>query len=66
MKIAETLPAALGGDSTHDYTRDQRLLLLHDKKLVDATVLHWVGGTQLDEGSRHMRRNKRARLSWAT
>ena len=36
------------------YNRDDRLLLLHDKHLVDASVLHWVGGTQPDEGSRHM------------
>ena len=36
------------------YKRDQRLMLLHDKKLVDASVLNWVGGTQYEEGSRHM------------
>ena len=36
------------------YARDTRLLLLHERKLVDASVLHWVGGTQFDEGSRHM------------
>ena len=36
------------------YPRDTALLLLHEKKLVDASVLHWVGGTNYDEGSRHM------------
>ena len=27
------------------YPRDTKLLLLHNNKLVDATVLHWLGGT---------------------
>ena len=36
------------------YPRDTRLLLLHERKLVDASVLHWVGGTTQDEGSRHL------------
>ena len=36
------------------YPRDTKLLLLHQRQVVDASVLHWVGGTVEDEGSRHM------------
>jgi len=47
------LPCAYAG-----YTRDTRLLLLHeqDKKqmLVDATVLRWFGALDASEGPRHM------------
>ena len=28
--------------------------MLHNNRLVDAVVLQWLGGTDLEEGSKHM------------
>ena len=52
--IMDIQPANVIPTTFPHYARDTKLLLLHDKKLVDASVLHWVGGTQFEEGSRHM------------
>ena len=52
--ILDLQPANLVFTTFPHYPRDTNLLLLHEKKVVDASVLHWVGGTQYEEGSRLM------------
>ena len=52
--IIDIQPANVVYTTFPHYARDTKLLLLHEKKLVDASVLYWVGAFEYDEGSRHM------------
>ena len=52
--IIDIQPANVVYTTFPHYARDTKLLLLHEKKLVDASVLNWVGAFEYDEGSRHM------------
>ena len=52
--IVDVMPATLVRTTLPAYKRDTKLLLLHNNKLVDATVLAWLGSDHLEEGSRHM------------
>ena len=52
--IVDLQPSTVVRTTMPGYARDQRILLLHNQKLVDAVVLKWLGSTNLEEGSRHM------------
>ena len=52
--ILDLQPSTIVRTTVTGYPRNTKLLLLHDGKLVDAMVLHWMGSTDYKEGSRHM------------
>lgn len=52
--ILDLQPSAIVRTTSVGFPRDTRLLLLHGGKLVDATVLHWLGSTDHKDCSRHM------------
>ena len=52
--LVELMPSTMVRCTVAGYPRDTRLLLLHQNKLVDATVLQWLGQTDAQEGARHM------------
>ena len=52
--IVDLQPITMVPTTFPGYARNTRVLLLHANKLVDATVLAWLGGFDYPEGSRHM------------
>ena len=52
--IVDLAPTTVVRTALAGYPRDTKLLILHNNKLVDASVLYWMGATDLCEGSRHM------------
>ena len=52
--MVDLQPSTIVRTTSVGYARDTRILVLHNNKLVDASVLHWLGGTDYQGGSRHM------------
>ena len=52
--IVDLQPATVVRTTSVGYTRDAKILILHNGKLVDGQVLSWLGGCDYMEGSRHM------------
>jgi len=52
--IIDLQPSTIVRTTFPGYARDTKLLMLHQNKLVEATVLTWLGGVDYQEGSRHM------------
>ena len=52
--VVDPQPSTIVRTTTPGFTRGQELLMLHNNKLVDATVLQWLGANDFQEGSRHM------------
>ena len=52
--IIDLAPSSVVRTTSVGYPRDTKVLLMHNNKFVDASVLYWLGGTDWQEGSRHM------------
>ena len=52
--IVDLQPSTVVRTTSVGYARDTKVLVLHNGKLVDGQVLSWLGGTDFQDGSRHM------------
>ena len=60
--IVDLQPSTVVRTSYSGYARDTRILLVHQKKLVDATVLNWMGAFNAEEGAKHLVRSPLPRM----
>ena len=60
--IVDLQPSTVVRTSYSGYARDTRILLVHHKKLVDATVLNWLGAFNAEEGAKHLVRSPLPRI----
>ena len=60
--IVDLQPSTVVRTSYSGYARDTRILLVHHKKLVDATVLNWLGAFNAEEGAKHLVRSPLPRM----
>ena len=52
--LVDLMPATVCLTTLPHCARDTKLVVLHNQKLVDASVLSWLGSTDYAQGSKHM------------